>query len=185
VRVGVVVGDAADQIRSHAEGFAQERLGAGHLEDPLLGEGAELQVDGGGVLAPQRQDARLSAGSSLFRPYLRYISARQTETTGLVDTVEQATLGFDSHFAKYWGVSGSHTQAFSPQPGPRTSTVSFSYTDECLIFGVEASRNDNEERADISTGTSVVFHLMLKNFGGVKSDSFTGANFPAEFRQTE
>jgi hypothetical protein len=32
------------------------RRSAGHLKDALLGEGAELQVDRGGVLAPERQD---------------------------------------------------------------------------------------------------------------------------------
>ena len=42
---------------------------------------------------PERQDARLSAGVPILRPFIRYISAYQTETTGLVDEVEEATVG--------------------------------------------------------------------------------------------
>jgi LPS-assembly protein len=136
------------------------------------------------TLAPQRQDARVSFGTPVFRPYMRYISAQQTQTTGVLANVEEAIIGADAHFAKYWYLHGEHTQAFSPQPGPRTSIISASYMDECFILGVTVSHNDTN-RADISSGTSAVFHILLKNLGGIKSDSFTGTNFPAEFRQTE
>ncbi len=135
------------------------------------------------TLAAQRQDALLSVGAPVFRPYIRYISAYQTETTGTVANVEQATIGFDSRFAKYWLLHGDHTRSFKPQPGPRSSALTFGYIDECLVFGVTVSHNDTE-RADLSAGTSAVFHLYLKNLGGVHTDSFTDAQFPAEFRQT-
>jgi hypothetical protein len=58
-----------------------------------------------------------------------------------------------------------------------------SYVDECLGFGMNVGHDDTN-RVDISSGTSVSFHLFLKNLGGMHTDSVGGVNFPAEFRQT-
>ncbi len=132
--------------------------------------------------ASQRQDAVLSVGTPIFRPYARYISAYQTETTGIVDQVRQATFGFDSHFARYWGIHLDHTQAFDPQPGPRNSNLTVSYTDECFIFGITAQHTE-VNRADINSGTSVVFHLYLKNIGGVHTDTAGSTNFASQFAE--
>lgn len=135
-------------------------------------------------LSPQRQDVTTSFGAPVFRPSIRYIQAYQTDpTTYLIDQVKQITFGFSSTFDKYWNLSGSHTQAFDPQPGPRISTVSLDYVDECLGYGMTLSRDDTN-RLDISSGTSVTFHLFLKNLGGIGTDSASGIQFPAEFRQT-
>jgi len=134
------------------------------------------------TLTPQSQDASLSVGAPIFRPYLRYISAYQTDTTGVIDEVEEATVGFDSKFQKYWTLSGAHTQAFQPQPGPRRTNLTLSYADECFIFGITAAHDDTQ-RADIGSGTSIVFHFFLKNLGGIHTDSGGNATFPAEFRQ--
>src|SRR5206468_6470519 len=54
-RVGVVVRAAADEVGAHLEGAAEQGLGRRRLEDALLGEGAELEVDGGRVLALERE----------------------------------------------------------------------------------------------------------------------------------
>ena len=54
VRVGVVVRHAAHQIGAGPQRLTQEGLGTGGLQNPLLGKGAELQVDRRGVLALQR-----------------------------------------------------------------------------------------------------------------------------------
>ncbi len=124
----------------------------------------------------------LSVGAPIFRPFALYISDYQTETTGIIDQDKEAQFGFDSHFLKYWGLHLDHTQAFSPDPGPRNSDLMLSYTDECFIFGVTAQHNQ-VSRADVSSGTSVVFHFYLKNVGGLHTDSSTQTNFPAEFRQ--
>ncbi|MFY9289041.1 MAG: LPS assembly protein LptD [Alphaproteobacteria bacterium] len=133
-------------------------------------------------LSPQRQDALISAGVPEFRPFSRYLSAYQTGTTGILDTVEEVTIGFTSNFAKYWTLSGSHRHALQPQPGGRNSSASLTYADECFIFGITANHDDTQ-RADISSGTSVVFHFFLKNLGGLHTDSTSSANFPAEFRK--
>jgi hypothetical protein len=139
------------------------------------------------TFSPQVQDAHISAGVSEFKPFVRYISAYEQDTSGLtsvIDRVEEVTVGLDSHFSKYWLFHIDHTQGFQPDPGPRTSSVSLNYIDECFVFGVTVSHDDTN-RADISSGTSAVFHIFLKDVGGVHTDSQTGANFPAEFRQTQ
>lgn len=132
--------------------------------------------------SPERQDALVSVGAPVFRPYVRYISADQTETTGIVDKVEEATLGFSSTFAKYWTLTASHTQEFQPQPGARGTGLNLTYADECFVFGVGANHDDTQ-RADISSGTSVLFHFFLKNVGGIHTDGATAGNFQPQFRQ--
>jgi LPS-assembly protein len=134
--------------------------------------------------SPQRQDALVSVGKPVFHHYIRYIEAYETDTdTGLIDKVRQATLGFSSAVTKFWTLSGAHTQAFDPQPGPRDSSLTLSYVDECFAFGVTASHDDTN-RLDISSGTSVSFHIYLKNLGGTNTDSTSSVSFPANFRQT-
>lgn len=134
------------------------------------------------TFSPERQDAVVSLGRPLFRPYARYISARQTQTSGLQNVVEEATLGFSSTFASYWTLAGSHTQAFQPQPGSRGTNLSLNYADECFVFGVGANHDDTQ-RADISSGTSIIFHFFLKNVGGVHTDGTTAGNFNPQFRK--
>jgi LPS-assembly protein len=138
-----------------------------------------------GDFSPQRQDALVSFGAKIFRPSVRYIEAYETDPdTGLIDKVRQATLGITSTFAKYWSVTTSYTQSFDPEPGPRSSNVVINYVDECFAYGMNISRN-NTNRADIGSGTSVSFHVFLKNLGGAHTDSTTSVTFPTEFRQTE
>jgi LPS-assembly protein len=137
------------------------------------------------TFTPQQQDATLSFGAPLFRPSLQYISAYQLDpNTSLIDQLQEATIGFTSTFAKYWTLSAAHTQAFEPEPGPRDSSLSLNYGDECLSAGVSTAYN-NTDRADISSGFSVIFHVYLRNVGGIHTDSgTTNTNtFPTEFRQ--
>lgn len=131
---------------------------------------------------PERQDARLSFGAPIMRPFVRYISAYQTETTGVVDEVREATTGFDSHFAKYYGFHVDYTQSFSPDPGPRSASMMLSYTDECFIMGITLEQTETN-RVDLSSGTSVVFHFYLRNIGGVHTDASSASNYATEFRQ--
>ncbi|MDD3370859.1 MAG: LPS assembly protein LptD [Alphaproteobacteria bacterium] len=134
--------------------------------------------------SPQRQDANISFGVPAFRPSLGYIQAYQYDTsTSAFNQLQQLTLGLSSRLSKYWTFAASHTQAFEPQPGPRGSSVSLTYVDECFAFGIGASHDDTN-RADISSGTSIAFHFYLKSLGGLHTDSAAGISFPAEFRQT-
>ncbi|MDE2029928.1 MAG: LPS assembly protein LptD [Alphaproteobacteria bacterium] len=134
--------------------------------------------------AAQRQDVLVSGGVPAFRPSVNYIQAYQADpTTNLTDLVRQITFGFSSKLTKYWTLMVSHTQAFDPQPGPRTSSLGISYIDECFAYGIELS-HDNTSRVDINSGTSVTFHFYMKNLGGLNTDSVGGITFPKEFRQT-
>jgi LPS-assembly protein len=136
-------------------------------------------------LSPERQDATVMFGEPIFRPSITYLEAYETDiTTGLLDRVDQVSIGFSSKFAKYWTLSGAHTQGFDPQPGPRNSSLTLAYVDECFAAGVTAENNETD-RVDISSGTSVVFHIYLKNLGGTGTDSTANVTFPTEFRQTE
>jgi len=135
-------------------------------------------------LSPEAEDAHLSFGTPLFRPSLRYVLAYQTQTNGVVDTIEEGIVGFSSVFAKYWTFTAFHTQGFQPDPGPRQTGITLSYADECFVAGVTAERNEIN-RFDIRPGTSVLFHIMLRNLGGVHTDNFTNSHFPSEFRQTD
>ncbi len=134
--------------------------------------------------SPEAQDARISLGKPVFRPTVRYVLAYQTQTNGQVDTIEEAIAGFSSVFAKYYTLTFAQTQAFQPDPGARQTTVSLNYADECFIAGVTVQRNDID-RFDIRPGTSVLFHLYLKNLGGIHTDAAIPLNFPSQFRQTE
>ncbi len=138
------------------------------------------------TLSSQRQDALISVGTPLFRPFVHYISGDITDTFGNVYNNKEVIGGFGSTFNKYYGLYVDHTQAFSPQPGPRSDDAILSYTDECYIFAITVSRNDLN-RVDIASGTSVMFHMFLKNVGGVHTDSFAPTHdaFPSQFRQTD
>jgi LPS-assembly protein len=127
------------------------------------------------TLSSRRQDLLVSTGAPVFHPYFHYISGDVTDTNGIITTNEEGIIGFDSVFNKYWHLHAEHTQAFSPQPGPRKSSASISYVDECYILGVSLS-HDDLDRADISSGTSIMFHMFLKNIGGVHTDSYTPTN---------
>ena len=128
-------------------------------------------------LSFSRQEAQVSAGVPQFRPFVNYLSVNQMEvTTGIPSNVEEGTLGFSSKFAKYWLLSVSHLQSFQPEPGPRLSAVGITYTDECFQIGVTGQRNETN-RADLKSGTSVMFNFFLKNIGGIHTDSVGAAAF--------
>ena len=55
-RVAVVVRAAADEVGALAQRAREQGLRAGHLQDALLGEGAELQIDRRAVLVPKRHE---------------------------------------------------------------------------------------------------------------------------------
>ena len=119
----------------------------------------------------ERQELAASGGAQIFRSNIKYLSVNQTEaTTGLASSVEEGTLGFNSHFADYWDLSGSYTQAFQPTPGPRLISLGINYKDECFQLGVTA-QHDYTQRLDLSAGTSVMFYFYLKNIGGIQNST--------------
>lgn len=133
---------------------------------------------------PEREYAQVSAGVPLFRPFARYSSGYSLGSNGIIQKIDDTNFGFDTHFAKYWAFHVDHTQGFDPQPGPRSTSASLSYTDECFIGAVSISQSDTSQ-IGLSAGTSVLFHIFLRNLGGIHTDGATSGNFPTEFRQAE
>lgn len=120
-----------------------------------------------------RQQFSATLGTAIFRPSLRYLYSRQTEASTTEDErLEEASVGLSSAFTKYWSLSASHSHAFKPAPGPRSTAFGVTYKDECFEAGVSAER-DYTERTDVETGTTVMFRFFMKNIGGWESDKMS------------
>ncbi|MCL2469441.1 MAG: LPS assembly protein LptD [Alphaproteobacteria bacterium] len=114
-----------------------------------------------------RQGLYAAGGNDLFRPFVNFLYAKQTNSlTQQAETVEEATFGFSSKFARFWNFAARHTHAFKPTQGPRATSISLTYQDECFTTGITL-REDNTSRLDVKTGRSILFHLYLKNIGGL------------------
>ncbi len=121
-------------------------------------------------LSFSRQQFSTSAGPKVFRPSLRYLFSRETETqTTAVEKLEEGALGFTSSFAKFWSFAAYHSHAFQPAPGPRSTSLSVSYKDECFEATLSGVR-EHTVRTDVESGTSVIFRFFMKNIGGWGSD---------------
>lgn len=117
-----------------------------------------------------RQELQASAGADVFRPYVSYLSNEQTDSsTNTEEQVEEITVGLVSRFANYWTLSAAHKQAITPAPGPRSTSVSLTYQDECFTTGVTA-KQDHTDRLDIQAGQSILFRFYLKNIGGLSTE---------------
>lgn len=121
-----------------------------------------------------RQQFVVSAGKPVFRPMARYLFSRETEASTLTgnEKLEEAAFGFNSAFAHYWSLSAYHNQAFQPQPGARSTTLTILYKDECFEASLSGQRKYTY-RTDVKAGTSVMFRFYLKNIGGWESSKIT------------
>jgi len=120
-------------------------------------------------LSLTRQEFDVSAGAAIFRPSLSYLSVKPAQTTTTSDqTIEEGTISFSSKFTKFWTLSGLHTQAIKPEPGPRNSNLSLIYQDECFKTGVTAKRTYTN-RLDVNSSESIMFQFYLRNIGGLST----------------
>ncbi|MCL2505820.1 MAG: LPS assembly protein LptD [Alphaproteobacteria bacterium] len=130
----------------------------------------------------QRQDAFVSLGVPEFRPSLRYIQAYHwNAASNNYENIRQAVFGLNSNIYDYWHLGASHTQAFSPNPGPRTTAVRLYYLDECFASGIEFTK-ENTNRLDIKSGAGFVVFIKLRNIGGLSSGSLGAMEFPVHMR---
>lgn len=118
----------------------------------------------------RRQELQASGGVRLFRPYVNFLSVRQSPAVGIIETVEEVTFGASSHLFKYYVLTAAHKRAIQPNPGPRVTSLALSYIDECFQFGLTGQRV-HTDRQDVKSGDSVMFHFYLKNIGGLNSVS--------------
>lgn len=120
-----------------------------------------------------RQQVLASAGTPVFRPTIRYIFSRETQASSTdSEKLEEGYIYLSSHFIKNWFLTASYSHAFKPEPGPRTSMLTFTYKDECFE-GALAIERDHTVRTDVETGTSVIFRFFMKNIGGWESDGIS------------
>lgn len=121
-------------------------------------------------MALTRQQLQASAGADVFRPYVNYLSLKQSEETVTTDQqIEEIAGGFQSKFAQFWTLSASHKQAIAPDPGPRSTMGSLMYQDECFKSGFSVERTYTS-RADLASGMKFLFSFYLKNLGGVNAN---------------
>ncbi len=117
-------------------------------------------------LAFTRQQFSAAAGVPVFRPAVRYLLSRQIDTSSQeIEKLEEASFRISSQFLKYWSLTASHSHAFQPAPGPRTTSLGLSYKDECFEAAITAER-DHTVRLDVESGTTVMFKFFMRNIGG-------------------
>lgn len=121
-------------------------------------------------LSLTRQQLHTSVGSESFRPFINYLSLKQSEGTVTTDEqVEEVSGGFTAKMTEYWSFSAAHKQAINPAPGPRSVSAKLYYQDECFKSGISVERTFTS-RADVDSGFRVLFSFYLKNIGGVNED---------------
>ena len=117
-----------------------------------------------------RQEFQASVGKPFFRPYLNYLSLRQTEGANAVaQKIEEATAGFSSKLTRYWSFSAGHKQAMAPTPGPRSTGFNLTYQDECFKSELLISR-DYTKQVDVESGYTVLLNIYMKNLGGINAN---------------
>ncbi|PWC32422.1 LPS assembly protein LptD [Azospirillum sp. TSO35-2] len=123
------------------------------------------------TLRPRRHSLNASAGVPLLRLSTSYAYVDQTTSRNAItrDRVEQASFGMSSQFTDHWSLGVSHTQAMEPQPGPRSSLATLTYSDECLVFQTIARRDYTVTTNGESDGNTIFFRFVFKNVGEFKS----------------
>lgn len=119
------------------------------------------------TLKPRRHSVNASAGVPLLRLFSTYTYVDQTENPYVVERneVEQASLTLASQFSTHWSASISHSQAFRPDAGPRSSAGVLRYQDECLIFEAIAQRDYTTIQNGEEEGNTIFFRFVFKNVG--------------------
>lgn len=115
------------------------------------------------------------AGTPNLNGYVNY-SFRDQAPSQSRNTVEHSsniTFGGNMTLGGGWSFSAGHVQAFSSDPGPRSSVGVLSYSDECLLFQTLLIRDHtNDVSTDTEEGSTLYFRLVFKNLGEFKSPNF-------------
>ena len=115
------------------------------------------------------------AGGASLNGYVNY-SFRDQAPSQSRNTIEHSsnmTVGGNLALGGGWSLSAGHVQAFSSDPGPRSSVGVLSYSDECLLFQTLLIRDHtNSVSSDTEEGSTLYFRLVFKNLGEFKSPNF-------------
>ena len=124
-------------------------------------------------LRPRRNEANVYLGEEWFRPYAQYLSVDGVDSNNNPATIAEVTYGFTSQLTQYWSIAAHQTRALRLDPGPRTTSASLTYKDECATVGLIVN-HDQISRTDVNKGTSFVLAVYLRNLGGVKANGDAG-----------
>lgn len=116
----------------------------------------------------RKHDVVADFGILEFRPRFRYTNIDPPAIVpGGIGRVEELIFGFSSRFADYWTFSAQQTRDLRPATaGPRTSTATLSYVDECFTSSFSFVR-DHTVRTGVKSGDTFLFRIFFKNLGGI------------------
>ena len=164
--------------RPFAAGTGLDQRGSdlvGHIDvTPVSWLYADYRVNTKGETAkPRRETATTSVGGPLLTFSTSYHydqSAADPTNLDITQRQEFMSFGASSKFSRYWSVSAGHSQAFSPNPGARTTTGLLTYADECLTFQTFINV-DYTSQTDLGPSKTFYVRLAFKNFGDIASPS--------------
>ena len=151
----------------------------GHIDlSPAKWLYADYRVNTRGERAvPRRQTLTTSVGVPALTVSTGYHydhDAADPNNLTLLHREEYVSLGAKSQLSRYWSTSVGHTQAFRPDPGPRTTAAMLTYADECLIFQTILNA-DFTSQTGLGPSQTIYFRLVFKNLGGVSSPGINPA----------
>ncbi len=122
-----------------------------------------------GTLSPRRNEVAMQVGPKTLRLTTSYIMVKQKNTEGSEygDRQELATE-VSSEMTRYWSASIGTRHDLNPHGGPLAIGGRVTYEDECFIFSADVRQDYTKDR-DVESGTSLMFHVVLKTIGQVQS----------------
>lgn len=119
--------------------------------------------------ALNRSEIGASYATSRFYLGVDYVALDDSATSDLSGDREQIDLLGNVRLTDHWSFSASATQDLSQgQNDLLRGRVGFTYTDECLLFGIDFERSNIQDE-DIDPDDRVMFRLILTHIGGVES----------------
>lgn len=121
-------------------------------------------------LKSHKHEVSTNFGVPEFRPRFTYTYSDPTIfVPGVSNRIEELRFGFSSSFAEFWTFSFDQTRDLRPTTdGPRVSSASLSYIDECLTASLSFTR-DHTVRTGVQSGDTYFFRIYFKNLGGIDS----------------
>jgi LPS-assembly protein len=114
-------------------------------------------------------------GEAWFRPTVQYLAVDGLDANNNQSTISEITYGFSTNFMPYWTFAAAQRRALKSDAGPRNTGASLTYRDECTTVGLSVN-HDDVTRPDLSSGTTFMITVYLRNLGGLQSGGIsTGA----------
>lgn len=122
-------------------------------------------------------------GEAWFRPTVQYLAVDGLDANNNQSTISEITYGFSTNFMPYWTFAASQRRALKSDAGPRNTGASLTYRDECTTVGLSVN-HDDVTRPDLSSGTTFMITVYLRNLGGLQSGGISAGSGGSSSRQT-